>query len=115
MTERDRIIRFSGYPIFHLIDLPASSRTGKMQKTLRSPRHVRLVQLIVEKRRKAGLSQHDLAKALDRYQSVVAAIESGGRRIDVVEFLDLAETIGFDPHEVLREVVAVMNARPKHR
>ncbi|MEI9402030.1 helix-turn-helix transcriptional regulator [Mesorhizobium argentiipisi] len=86
-----------------------------MQKTLRSPRHLRLVQLIVEKRRKAGLSQADLAKALDRYQSVVAAIESGGRRIDVVEFIDLAETIGFDPHEVLREVVSVQNATSKRR
>ncbi|MGX9120208.1 helix-turn-helix domain-containing protein [Mesorhizobium sp. WSM2561] len=86
-----------------------------MQKTLRSPRHVRLVQLIVEKRRKAGLSQADLAKALDRYQSVVAAIESGGRRIDVVEFLDLAETIGFDPHEILSEVVAVQSGKSKDR
>jgi len=82
-----------------------------MEKTLRSPRHVRLVQLIVDKRKEANLSQADLAKAIGRYQSVVAAIESGGRRIDVVEFLDLAETIGFDPHEVLREVTAI--ATPK--
>lgn len=86
-----------------------------MQKTLRSPRHVRLVQLIVDKRKEAGLSQAALAKALDRYQSVVAAIESGGRRIDVVEFLDLAETIGFDPYEILREVAAVSNMKPRKR
>lgn len=86
-----------------------------MQKTLRSPRHVRLVQLIVDRRKEAGMSQADLAKAINRYQSVVAAIESGGRRIDVVEFLDLAETIGFDPHEILSEVVAVRSAKSKHR
>lgn len=75
-----------------------------MQKTLRSPRHVRLVQLVVDKRREAGMSQSDLAEALGRYQSVVAAIESGGRRVDVVEFLELAEVVGFDPYEILREV-----------
>lgn len=86
-----------------------------MQKTLRSPRHVRLVQLIVDKRKDAGLSQAELAKAIDRYQSVVAAIESGGRRIDVVEFLDLAETIGFDPYELLREVATVRNPKPGAR
>lgn len=86
-----------------------------MQKTLRSPRHVRLVQLIVDKRKEAGLSQADLAKAIDRYQSVVAAVESGGRRIDVVEFLDLAETIGFDPHEVLSQVMSVRNPKAKNR
>ncbi|MGX5805282.1 helix-turn-helix domain-containing protein [Bradyrhizobium sp. Arg314] len=85
-----------------------------MQKTLRSPRHVRLVQLIVDKRKEAGLSQADLAKAIDRYQSVVAAIESGGRRIDVVEFLDLAETIGFDPHEVLGQVMSVRNTKARN-
>jgi HTH-type transcriptional regulator/antitoxin HipB len=85
-----------------------------MQKTLRSPRHVRLVQLIVDKRKEAGLSQADLAEAIDRYQSVVAAIESGGRRIDVVEFLDLAETIGFDPHEVLSQVMSVRNVRSRN-
>ncbi|WP_159587739.1 helix-turn-helix domain-containing protein [Chelativorans xinjiangense] len=78
-----------------------------MQKTLRSPRHMRLIQLIVDKRKEAGMSQSDLAEALDRYQSVVAAIESGGRRVDVVEFLELAEVIGFDPHEIIREVVAI--------
>lgn len=81
-----------------------------MQKSLRSPRHLRLVQLIVEKRKESGLSQADLARAIERYQSVVAAIESGGRRLDVVEFLDLAETIGFDPHKILDEVRALPRA-----
>ncbi|TIX73421.1 MAG: helix-turn-helix transcriptional regulator [Mesorhizobium sp.] len=86
-----------------------------MQKTLRSPRHLRLIQLIVDKRKAAGLSQAELAKAIDRYQSVVAAIESGGRRLDVVEFLDLAETIGFDPHEVLYDVARVPGMPARNR
>jgi HTH-type transcriptional regulator/antitoxin HipB len=73
---------------------------------------MRLIQLIVDKRRESGMSQADLAEALDRYQSVVAAIESGGRRIDVVEFLELAEVIGFDPHEVLRDVAEITH-KPK--
>lgn len=84
-----------------------------MQKTLRSPRHVGLVQLLVDKRKSAGLSQAELARAIDRYQSVVAAIESGGRRVDVVEFLALAEAIGFDPHEILDKVAALPNAGSK--
>jgi HTH-type transcriptional regulator/antitoxin HipB len=86
-----------------------------MQKTLRSPRHLRLIQLIVEKRKAAGLSQADLAKAVGRYQSVVAAIESGGRRLDVIEFLDLAETIGFDPHDILNDVRTVPGVPTKKR
>lgn len=72
---------------------------------------MRLIQLIVDKRKEAGMSQADLADALGRYQSVVAAIESGGRRVDVVEFLELAEAIGFDPLEIVREVMAIASQR----
>jgi len=43
------------------------------------------------------MTQADLAARLDEYQSFVARLESGQRRIDVVEFLDLAEALGLDP------------------
>ena len=53
-----------------------------------------MIDLIVEQRQRAGLSQAQLADRLGRYQSVVSSIESGGRRVDVVELLDIAEAIG---------------------
>jgi HTH-type transcriptional regulator/antitoxin HipB len=75
-----------------------------VSKTLRSPRHVALVTLIIEERKKAGLTQWDLARMLGRSQSIIAAMESGQRRIDVVEFLELAEMIGFDSSASLRRI-----------
>jgi len=63
--------------------------------------------LIVEKRKKAGLTQAEVAKRLKRYQSFVATVESGQRRIDVVEFLDLADAIGFDPRDAIKQLRAV--------
>src|SRR3546814_20303409 len=75
-----------------------------MAKTLRSPRQQRFIELLVEHRKRAGLSQAQVADALGRYQSVIAAIESGSRRVDVVELLDLAEVIGFDASELLVEI-----------
>lgn len=75
-----------------------------MAKTLGSSRHRALVALLVEKRAAAGLTQEDLAARLGVYQSLVARLESGQRRIDVVEWLDLAEILGFDPAEALRAV-----------
>jgi transcriptional regulator with XRE-family HTH domain len=75
-----------------------------MSQTLRSARHEALVALLVEKRKKAGLTQAAVAKKLKRYQSYVATVESGQRRIDVVEFLDLADAIGFDPREAIRRL-----------
>lgn len=77
-----------------------------MPKTLRSPRQVRLIDLLVEQRKRAGLSQADLAEKLGRYQSVVSSMESGGRRVDVVELLDIAEVIGLDVHALIDDLLA---------
>ena len=72
-----------------------------MGKTLGSKRHQALIDLLIEKREAAGLTQSDLATRLGEYQSFVARLESGQRRVDVVEFLDLAEALGFDPAKAI--------------
>jgi hypothetical protein len=48
-----------------------------------------------------------VAEKLGRYQSFVANIESGQRRIDVVEFLDLASAIGFDPRDAIKRLSSI--------
>lgn len=80
-----------------------------MPKTLRTPRQLRLIDLLVEQRKRAGLSQADLAEKLGRYQSVISSIEGGGRRIDVVELLDIAQVIGLDVHKLIDELLATAN------
>ena len=60
--------------------------------------------MLVEQRKRAGLSQGALAAKLGRYQSVVHSIESGSRRMDVVELLDIADAIGLDVHALLESV-----------
>ena len=52
----------------------------------------------------AGLKQSDVAEVLGKHQPLITNMENGQRRIDVVELLELAEIIGFDPHEVLTEL-----------
>jgi transcriptional regulator with XRE-family HTH domain len=73
-----------------------------MSRTLNSPRHEALTRFLVHKRKKAGLTQAEVAAKLRRYQSFVATVESGQRRIDVIEFMDLADAIGFDPREAIK-------------
>lgn len=77
-----------------------------MPKTLRTPRQLRLIDLLVEQRKRAGLSQADLAARLGRYQSVVSQIEAGGRRVDVVELLDIAAAIDLDLHALIDDLLA---------
>ena len=52
----------------------------------------------------AKLTQTDLAARLDRPQSFVAKYEGGERRLDVIEFMEVAEAIGFDPAEFIRRL-----------
>lgn len=88
-----------------------------MTLTIQTKRHKLLTSLISQFRKEAGLTQADVARALRRYQSYVANIESGQRRIDVVEFLDLAAAIGFDAREILHEIMKVgtnENTAPKN-
>jgi ribosome-binding protein aMBF1 (putative translation factor) len=68
---------------------------------------------LVDARIKAGLGQENLADRLKCHQSLVARLESGERRIDVVELVVLARAIGFDPFEVLAIVETA--PEPAHR
>jgi transcriptional regulator with XRE-family HTH domain len=63
--------------------------------------------MLVEKRENAGITQSELATRLGEYQSLVARLESGQRRVDVVEFLDLAMILNFEPDEILKRLMDV--------
>ena len=76
-----------------------------MPRDLNSPQYRILRELILTERKRRNLSQAQVAKALNRPQSYVADIERRERRIDVVEYLILAEAIGFDPLVLLSMVI----------
>lgn len=67
-----------------------------MTKTIRSSGHEALREALIAARKAAGMTQADLAKKLKCHQSMVARLESGQRRIDVVEMIVLARAINMD-------------------
>ena len=75
-----------------------------MAKTLGSPRQKALIEYIVSRREVSGLTQAEVAKRLGEYQSFVARLESGQRRVDVVEFLAVSEVLKFDPAKAIRNI-----------
>jgi len=72
-----------------------------MAKSLHSKRQQVLVAAIAEQRRAKGLSQAQVAKALGRHQPFIANIESGERRVDLLELLALADLIELDVHALI--------------
>jgi transcriptional regulator with XRE-family HTH domain len=57
----------------------------------------RLRELLIEAREEAGLTQVELGAKLGRPQTFVSKIERGVRGVDLIEFLEIARAIGFDP------------------
>jgi transcriptional regulator with XRE-family HTH domain len=63
---------------------------------------------MIEARDNAGLTQVQLATRLGKHQSFVAKYEGGERRIDVIEFIAIARSIGTDPVGLLRALMRRM-------
>lgn len=74
-------------------------------KNLRSGRHVKLVNTIVSARCQAGLTQRELAAKLKRSNSFVWKIEAGERRVDLLEFIEIARCTGSDPVKLFAKIV----------
>jgi transcriptional regulator with XRE-family HTH domain len=60
--------------------------------------------LLFDARKEARLTQRELAARIGKPQSYVSKYESGERRLEVVEFLDLCEVLAVSPHEVIAKL-----------
>lgn len=64
-----------------------------------------LRQMLIDERTKAELKQADVSLKLNKPQSYISKIERGERGIDIVEFVEIAGAIGFDPVNFLSEFI----------
>ena len=62
-----------------------------MYKTIYSEGHKTLVKKLIEARKKRNLRQEDVAKLLGRTQSYISKIESGQRRVDIIQLKEFAK------------------------
>lgn len=65
-----------------------------------------LVKCLVESRRQAGLSQTELGRRMRKGQKFVSVVETGVRRIDLVEFVEWSNALERDPIELFSEIVS---------
>lgn len=70
---------------------------------LASPAYRQLRELLVSARTASGLTQSQLASQLGRPQSFVSKYERGERRLDVVEFFEIASALSLDGLALLQE------------
>lgn len=64
-----------------------------------------LAAAVVDLRKRAGLTQRQLAEAVGREQNFVARVETSQRRVDLVEWVTICRACGVDPE---REIAAIL-------
>lgn len=69
-----------------------------MTHPIHDPRYQQIATLLAELRKQRGLLQQDVADRLGRPQAFVSKVESGARRVDLVELLDFLRVLNADPH-----------------
>jgi len=72
---------------------------------------VRVVALLVESRKAAGLTQRDVAERLKRPASYVAKVESHEKRLDIVELADFLAALRVDVSEFFAECVSELRKK----
>lgn len=75
-----------------------------MPKSVFTDKYAAFRDLLIELRKTSGLTQIDLAARLRRPQSFVSKFERGERRLDVVEFMQVAKALGCKASKLLERI-----------
>jgi transcriptional regulator with XRE-family HTH domain len=59
---------------------------------------------LADARQERGLTQSEVAARLRKPQSFVSKYESGERRLDVIEFLEVCDAISISPSSILKKI-----------
>ena len=84
------------------------------KKTIYAKEYRELVSGLRQIRKEQGLTQTALAEALGWHQQRLSAVESGSRRLDVMEYFVLADKLGLTPEKALK-LILTLRSRTRSR
>jgi transcriptional regulator with XRE-family HTH domain len=82
-----------------------SERRDLPGKGFQDARYRAAIEALSARRRQMGPSQAGAGKLLGRHQQFVSRYETGERRLDVFEFIDIAMALGSDPLAIIKTVM----------
>lgn len=72
-----------------------------MTRSIFTKKYKHLCHLLIQVKESQGLTQARIAERLNRPQSFVSKYENGERRLDVIEFLEVAAALGVEAESLL--------------
>lgn len=85
---------------------PKIGAMKNLRQSIHSNEHLWLREKLISRRQELGLSQRTLAERLGVIYSFVGKVETGDRRLDVLEFLAYSTALELDPCQLIAEFVA---------
>ncbi|MCX7112978.1 MAG: helix-turn-helix transcriptional regulator [Proteobacteria bacterium] len=73
-------------------------------KSVNSDEYQNFLDCLISARKEADVTQQELANRLGKPQSFVSKYENRERRLDVVEFLQIARTLEVNPSDLLKKM-----------
>jgi len=67
-------------------------------------RYEQLQKLLIYHRKKTGITQKKLSEALGKPQSYISKYETGERRIDIIELIDICNELGLPFHDLIKDI-----------
>jgi ribosome-binding protein aMBF1 (putative translation factor) len=96
MTFKDSVSNLSIFvlsfyiPFWHMTKWNIKLDQVVMKKTIYSKEHEYLIEKLKVARESAGLDQVEVAKLLGKSQSFISKVESGQRRVDIIQLKEFA-------------------------
>jgi len=81
-----------------------------MSKSLASAEYSEFRELLVQWREDSSKTQTEIEQALGLPQSFVSKYETGERRLDVIEFINVCNALGVEPSKVFKSVLKAVQA-----
>lgn len=88
---------------------------GASVKSIHRPAYAKFLKLLAEERTSAACSQAELAERLKKPQSYVSKIETGERRLDLIEFIDWANALDAEPVALLQRLLNEIGGGKRRR
>jgi hypothetical protein len=78
-------------------------QNGAMPNPIHDPRYKIFREMLTEARKEKGLLESDIDEKLGKNQPYVSKYERGERRLDLPEFLDVADALGINPAQFIEK------------
>ena len=94
-------MRVSNFATYYFVSIIATMKTS-----LYSPHYDKLRLWLKTNRESRNLSLRDVSEKWGKHHSILGKIEQAGRKIELIEFIELCQILEIDPHEGLSLLTA---------